>query len=144
MPVPSGKHREKHAVSVSAVLAMLPDTFFKATLDFKAGIFTAADRVQTKPIPKEEFLKERFPEIRYTDLIFNGGTIRKAAWVLPITGQTAATGTLADFLISLGVDVTEVDLDEEEDESDDEERDEDGLIDDEAEESNGEEEEDEE
>ena len=92
----------------------------------------------------KEFLKERFPEIKYTDLIFNGGTIKKAAWVLPITGQTAATGTLADFLISLGVDVTEVDLDEEEDESDDEERDEDGLIDDEAEESNGEEEEDEE
>ena len=57
VPVPSGKHREKHAVSVSAVLAMLPDTFFKATLDFKAGIFTAADRVQTKPIPKEEFLQ---------------------------------------------------------------------------------------
>ena len=42
---------------------------------------------------------------------------------------------LADFLVSLGVDVTEVDLDEDEDEDDDAARDDDALIDEEAVES---------
>ena len=87
----------------------------------------------------KEFLKERFPEIRYLDLVFNNGTVQKAAWVLPVSAQTASTGTLADFLISLGVTVDEIDLDEEEDEDDEAERDDDALVDDEAAESNGEE-----
>ena len=52
-----------------------------------------------------------------------------------MAAQTESTGTLADFLVSLGVDVTEVDLDEDEDEDDDAARDNDALIDEEAVES---------
>ena len=138
----------------------------------------------------KEFFKERFPTIKYLDLVFNGGSVRaaralhacgaslqcvrrdaacccrmypharfsshcthhsrrdarsacaqvvKAAWVLPTSGQTDATGTLADFARSLGINVTEVDLDEDEDESDgddDAEDREDDFIDREAEEDN--------
>merc|ERR1719231_1559618 len=80
----------------------------------------------------KEFMKERFPEgLRYLDLIFKGGTDVKTAWVLEVSAQTERTGTLADFLRSLGIKVTEVDLDEDEDDDDDEPDDE-GLIDDEA------------
>ena len=43
----------------------------------------------------------------------------QSAWVLPVDGQTAETGTLANFLIPLGAEVEEVDLDEDEDEDDD-------------------------
>jgi len=82
----------------------------------------------------KEFMKERFPEgLRYVDLIFKGGTDVKTAWVLEVSAQTERTGTLADFLRSLGVKVTEVDLDDDDDDDDeDNEPDDEGLIDDEA------------
>ena len=84
----------------------------------------------------KEFVKQRFANgLRYLDLIFKGGTETKTAWVLEVAAQTEATGTLADFLVSLGVDVTEVDLDEDEDEDDDAARDDNALIDEEAVES---------
>ena len=67
----------------------------------------------------KEMLKEKFNEIKYLDLIFNGATTTKAAWILPVSAQTRETGTLASFLKSLGVKVTEVDLDEDEDDDDD-------------------------
>jgi len=91
----------------------------------------------------KEFMKEQFPEIRYTDLIFNGGTLTKAAWVLPASAETEENGTLADFLSSLGATVTEVDLDGEDDEDDDDERDGEDLIDGEAEEASDDDEEEE-
>ena len=80
----------------------------------------------------KEFIKQRFPEVRYTDLIFNGGTVNKAAWVLPVSAQTKETGTLADFLEELGVTIDEVMLDDDED---DEEEGEDGFVLDQAEEA---------
>ncbi len=58
----------------------------------------------------------------------------KAGWVLPVASQTKQTGTLAALLESMGVRVTEVDLDEEDDEDDDAERDATALVDNEAEE----------
>ena len=58
--------------------------------------------------------------------------------MLPVAAQTEDTGTLADFLGSLGVNIEEVDLDADEDEDDDAERDGNGLIDDEAEEDDDE------
>ena len=73
----------------------------------------------------KEMLKEQFNEIKYLDLIFNGATTTKAAWILPASAQTRETGTLASFLKSLGVKVTEVDLDEDEDDDDDDDDDED-------------------
>jgi len=87
----------------------------------------------------KEFMKAHFPEIRYLDLVFNNGTVKKAAWVLPAAAETERTGTLADFLRGLGAVVTEVDLDEGDDEDDDAEPDNDGFIDGEAEEDDGEE-----
>ena len=70
--------------------------------------------------PFKEFLKERFETICYKDLIFNNGTSTKAAWVLPAESQTAATGTLANFLRELGVIVSqEIDLDNDDDDEDD-------------------------
>ena len=39
----------------------------------------------------------------------------KHVWVLPLEGQTAETGTLAQFLSSLGLRVAEQDLDAESD-----------------------------
>ena len=48
------------------------------------------------------------------------------------SSAACASGPLADFLVSLGVDVTEVDLDEDEDEDDDAARDDDALIDEEG------------
>jgi len=59
---------------------------------------------------------------------------RNSAWVLPCSAQTRETGTLAKYLKSLGVQITEVDLDVE---SDEDEEDEAGhpLVDDEAEEA---------
>ena len=84
------------------------------------------------PGPRTGHAPPKFPEIRYLDLIFNGGNDKKAAWVLPVSAQTEATGTLADYLVSLGAIVHEVDLDED----DDAERDEGALVDDEAEEGN--------
>ena len=74
----------------------------------------------------------------HLDLIFNGATTTKAAWILPASAQTRETGTLASFLKSLGVKVTEVDLDEDEDDDEhDDEQDEDdeegeGFVGDEA------------
>ena len=80
----------------------------------------------------KEDMKEKFGAIAYTDLVFNGGTVTKAAWVLPVDAETEETGTLADFLRTLGVEVDEVDLDEDEDEDDDAEADEDGFVEGEA------------
>jgi len=89
----------------------------------------------SKTFPFKEYLKQKFEHLRYLDLIFNGGTVIKSGWVLPVTGQTDATGTLADYLRELGANVTEEDLDEGEDDSEeDDERDEDALVDEEAEE----------
>merc|ERR1712224_52223 len=59
----------------------------------------------------KELIKSHFRDIKYAPLIFNGGTLRRSAWVLPVSGQTFETGTLADFLITLGFVVEEVDLD---------------------------------
>ena len=60
--------------------------------------------------------------------------------MVPIASQTASTGTLADFLRTLGATVTEVDLDAEDGDSDEEdERDGNALVDDEAEEEGEEE-----
>ena len=88
--------------------------------------------------------KIRFPTVAYVDLVFSGPdgpkSIIKTAWVLPIAAQTASTGTLADFLRTLGATVTEVDLDAEDGDSDEEdERDGNALVDDEAEEEDEEE-----
>ena len=81
------------------------------------------------------YLKKHFDAIRYLDLVFNGGTVEKAAWVLPCAGETEATGTLAAFLSDLGIDVTEKNLDEsDEDDDDDNHDDEEGFIEDEGEE----------
>ena len=41
--------------------------------------------------------------------------MQKSAWVLPLTAQTAETGSLAAFISSLGLSVEEEDLDEESD-----------------------------
>ena len=57
VPVPSGKHKDKLAASVSAVISMCPDAMFAATLKFGSGVFTAADKVSTKPIPREDLLR---------------------------------------------------------------------------------------
>ena len=89
----------------------------------------------------KEYLKKHFDVIRYVDLVFNGGTVEKAAWVLPCAGETEATGTLAAFLTDLGVEVTEKNLDENDeyddgDDGDDDDDDDDGgdLIEGQAEE----------
>lgn len=82
----------------------------------------------------KEYLKERWSEIRYTDLVFGGGATSKAAWVLPVSAETDETGTLADYLRELGVTVDEVDMDEDDDEDDEDERDGNEFVDDEAEE----------
>ena len=71
----------------------------------------------------KEYLKKHFDAIRYVDLVFNGGTVEKAAWVLPCAGETEATGTLAAFVTDLGVDVTEKNLDENDDDDDDDDDD---------------------
>ena len=106
------------------------------------GILPRSIMLVGKTYEFKDFLKERFPTIRYVDLIFNGGKVTKAAWVLSEEDQTAETGTLADFLESLGATVQEVDLDAGDDEDDDAERDGDGFVDDEAEEEEGDDEKD--
>ena len=55
-------------------------------------------------------MKAQFESIRYLDLMFNGGTVTKSAWILPVEAQTESTGTLAALLRKLGAKVTEVDL----------------------------------
>ena len=105
-----------------------------ATKKFHFTLATSAEQFETRmeKLPRsimiagnaydfKECLKEQFNEIRYLDLIFNGATTTKAAWILPVSAQTRETGTLASFLKSLGVKVTEVDLDEDEDEDDEDE-----------------------
>ena len=39
----------------------------------------------------------------------------QAAWVLPLSAETEDKGSLANFLRTLGINVTEVDIDEETD-----------------------------
>jgi len=100
------------------------------------GVLPRSILIIGKTYEFKEFLKKKFEEIRYLDLVFNGGTETKAGWVLPVSAETEATGTLADYLRKLGAEVTEEDLDEGEDDSDeDDERDPDALVDDEAEEA---------
>ena len=94
--------------------------------------------------PFKELLKARFESLQYLDLVLDNGKVEKAAWVLPLDGQTRETGTLADFIRTLGVTVEEVDMDEDEDEDDDASRDGEALVDEEAEEAGEEEEEEEE
>ena len=77
-------------------------------------------------------MKAKFGAIAYTDLVFNGGTVTKAAWVLPVDAQTEEMGTLADFLRALGCEVDEVELDGDEDEDDEAEADEEGFVEGEA------------
>eukprot|EP00964_Phaeocystis_antarctica_P114424 scaffold78386_cov63-Phaeocystis_antarctica.AAC.2 len=104
----------------------------------KDGVLPRSILVAGKFYPFKEFAKAKFPEIRYLDLVFNGGADKKAAWVLPVSAQTEATGTLAAYLVGLGAIVHEVDLDAEEDEDDDAERDDGALVDEEAEEDDDE------
>ena len=92
----------------------------------------------------KDYVKTHFDNVEYADLLFPGPhgpkSITKTAWVVPIASQTASTGTLADFLRTLGAAVTEVDLDAEDGDSDEEdERDGNALVDDEAEEEEEEE-----
>ena len=92
----------------------------------------------------KDYVKAKFPTVDYVDLVFPGPdglkSIIKTAWVLPIAAQTASTGTLADFLRTLGATVTEVDLDAEDGDSDEEDKqDGNALVDDEAEEEEKEE-----
>ena len=92
----------------------------------------------------KDYVKAKFPTVDYVDLVFPGPegpkSIIKTAWVLPIAAQTASTGTLADFLRTLGATVTEVDLDAEDGDSDEEDKqDGNALVDDEAEEEGEEE-----
>ena len=92
----------------------------------------------------KDYVKAKFPTVAYVDLVFPGPdgpkSIIKTAWVLPIAAQTASTGTLADFLRTLGATVTEVDLDAEDGDSDEEDKqDGNALVDDEAEEEEKEE-----
>jgi hypothetical protein len=63
----------------------------------------------------------------------DGGATIRSAWVLPCSAQTKETGTLAKYLKSLGVQITEVDLDIESDEEEDEAGH--PLVDDEAQEA---------
>ena len=96
------------------------------------------------PPPRQGLRQGQVPHGRLRGLVFPGPeglkSIIKTAWVLPIAAQTASTGTLADFLRTLGATVTEVDLDAEDGDSDEEdERDGNALVDDEAEEEEEEE-----
>ena len=58
-----------------------------------------------------------FPQLVEEDLMLNEST--KRVWVLPLEGQTAEMGTLAQFLSSCGLGVAELDLDAESDEDSD-------------------------
>ena len=92
----------------------------------------------------KDYVKTHFDNVEYSDLLFPGPhgpkSITKTAWVVPIASQTASTGTLADFLRTLGATVTEVDLDAEDGDSDEEDKqDGNALVDDEAEEEEKEE-----
>lgn len=118
---------------------MLPEfTLATSEVSFETaagGVLPRSIMIIGKTYTFKEYIKDRFPEVRYLDLIFNGGSVTKAAWVLPVTAETTARGTLAALLTSLGARVIEVDLDEDMDEDDDAERDDEDLIDGEAEEA---------
>merc|ERR1712167_357681 len=62
-------------------------------------------------------LRAYFPRLAEVDLVVSEST--KRVWVLPLECQTAETGTLAQFLLSLGQEVVELDLDAESDEESD-------------------------
>ena len=55
-------------------------------------------------------LLRRFPALHYTSIKYSDPTLPHL-WVLPLEGQTAQTGRLADFMVSLGLTVRERDLD---------------------------------
>ena len=55
-------------------------------------------------------LLRRFPALHYTSIKYSDPTLPHL-WVLPLEGQTAQTGRLADFMVSLGLTVREQDLD---------------------------------
>lgn len=100
------------------------------------GILPRSIMIVGNAIEFKEFLKAKFGKniIKFQTLIFDGGATIRSAWVLPCSAQTRETGTLAKYLKSLGVQITEVDLDVE---SDEDEEDEAGhpLVDDEAQEA---------
>jgi len=83
-------------------------TKYKATLvtsselETEAGTLDPSIMIVGKMYAFKEFLKDHFPEIRYTDLVFDGVT--KAAWVLPLSAETKEKGTLARFLGTLGIE----------------------------------------
>lgn len=58
-------------------------------------------------------VRVHFPQLVEEDLLLSEST--KRVWVLPLEAQTAETGTLAQFLASLGLCVAEQDLDAESD-----------------------------
>jgi hypothetical protein len=98
------------------------------------GILPRSIMIVGNAIEFKEFLKAKFEIIKFQTLILDGGATIRSAWVLPCSAQTNETSTLAKYLKSLGVQITEVDLDVE---SDEDEEDEAGhpLVDDEAQEA---------
>ena len=62
-------------------------------------------------------LRVYFPRLAEVDLVVSEST--KRVWVIPLEGQTAEVGTLAQFLSSCGLEVVELDLDTESDEESD-------------------------
>lgn len=88
-----------------------------SSLATEAGVLPPSIMIIGEVYNFKEFLKDRYTSIRYTDLQFDGRS--KAAWVLPQSEETEETGTLKQFLNNLGVDVIEVDLDEESDDEPD-------------------------
>ena len=76
----------------------------------------------------KELMKNHFETIEYKDIVWSEDKV-KSAWILPLSDQTNATGTLAEFFTKLGVAVTEHDID---DDSDDDDDDDEALNDDEA------------
>jgi len=82
--------------------------------------------------------KDRFPEIRYRDLVFNGGARTHEGSVgapRESPRRPRAPARWPTRLVGLGATVHEVDLDEDEDEDDGATRDDGALVDDEDEES---------
>jgi len=108
------------------------------------GILPRSIMIVGNAIEFKEFLKAKFGKeiIKFRTLIFDGGATIRSAWVLPFSAQTKQTGTLAKFLKSLGVQITEIDLDVDEDDEDAEKEKGHPLVDDEAEEAVDEDEED--
>ena len=54
-------------------------------------------------------MRAHFPQLEEADVVHGEST--KRLWVLPLECQTAETGTLAQFMSSLGLRTAEEDLD---------------------------------